>query len=355
MPITPIGTLLDLMIQKDASDLFLSVGSPPKFSLQGNFVNAAEGSLTAEDTAAYAESILTDEQYGKFCNESEMNSSYMRGTDGRFRVNCFIQRGATGIVIRRIKVKVPTFRELGLPPLLGTLIEADRGLILVTGATGSGKSTTLASMIDQRNSRMGGHIITIEDPVEFVFQNRMSIISQREVGIDTKSFSEALKNTLRQAPKVIYIGEIRDTETMSFALHAAETGHLVLATLHSTNANQTLERIIHFFPHDFRSQLLLAVSLNLKAIISQRLVKKVQGGRAPALEIMINTPYISEMILKGEISGLKQVIGSSSGEGLCTFDQSLHGLWAAGVITEEEAFRNADSANNLRLKMKGIG
>jgi twitching motility protein PilU len=355
MPTVPIGQLLEHMIKVDAADLYLSVGAPPKFSLQGNFVTAVEGVLTPDDTANYAQQLLPEDQYSEFCNEMEMNTSYTHGADGRFRVNCFIQRGSTSIVIRRIKVHIPTFKELGLPPILGNLITQDRGLLLVTGATGSGKSTTLASMIDQRNAQMGGHIITIEDPVEFVFLNRQSVISQREVGIDTKSFHDALKNTLRQAPKVIYIGEIRDTDTMSFALHAAETGHLVLATLHSTNASQTLERIIHFFPNDYRPQLLLGLSLNLRAIISQRLVRREPKGRIPALEILINTPYISELILKGEINQLRAAMGASSGEGLCTFDQSLHALWSNGLITEDEALRNADSGNNLRLKMRGIG
>jgi len=248
-------------------------------------------------------------------------------------------------VIRRISARIPSLEELTLPPRLGELILSERGLILVTGATGSGKSTTLASMIEFRNERMGGHIITIEDPIEFTFSNKKALITQREVGIDTKSFEMALKNSLRQAPKVIYIGEIRDRETMDFALHASETGHLVLGTLHL---------ILGFFPADFHDQLLLQLSLNLKAILSQRLVPKAGGGRVPALEILLNTPYVSELILKGDIGKLKQAMNASAGEGLQTFDMDLHRLWAAGLITEEEAFRYADSVNNLRLRMRGV-
>jgi twitching motility protein PilU len=231
----------------------------------------------------------------------------------------------------------------------------DRGLILMTGATGSGKSTTLAAMIDYRNERLGGHIVTIEDPIEFVHRNKMALINQREVGIDTKSFHIALKNTLRQAPKIIYIGEIRDTDTMMFALHASETGHLVLGTLHSNNANQTLERIMNFFPHEYHPQLLLQLSLNLRAVLSQRLLRKTGGGRVPALEILLNTPYISELISKGDIQGIKRAMSASRAEGLQTFDQDIHRIWRDGLVSEEEAFRAADSANNLRLAMRGIG
>lgn len=350
----PLSRMLNDMVTKDASDLYLSAGSTPKFSLQGNFVDAAPGELSPEDTQAYAQEVLTPDQWQQFVLECEMNTAYVLGASGRFRVNVFRQRGNVALVMRRIKVQIPRLDELNLPNTLGNLIMEDRGLILVTGATGSGKSTTLAAMIDYRNERMGGHIITIEDPVEFTFRNKRSLISQREVGVDTRTFGEALRNTLRQAPKVIYIGEIRDTETMGFALHASETGHLVLATLHSNNANQAIDRIVHFFPHDFQEQLLIQLSMNLKAIISQRLVKKVGGGRVPALEVLINSPLIQELIAKNQISGLKNVMRNSANEGMQTFDMDLHRLFSTGMITEEEALRNADSANNLRLRMRGI-
>jgi twitching motility protein PilU len=277
------------------------------------------------------------------------------GEEGRFRVNIFTQRGTIAMVIRRIKVRIPTLAELGLPEGLGKLLLRERGLILMTGATGSGKSTSLAAMIDYRNENLGGHIITIEDPVEFIHPHKKCLISQREVGVDSKSFHIALKNTLRQAPKIIYIGEIRDSDTMGFAMHAAETGHLVLGTLHSNNANQTLERILNFFPQEYHEQLLLQLGLNLQAIISQRLVRKRGGGRTAVLEIMINTPLIAEMITKGNIQGLKTAMANSTSEGSQTFDQHLFRLWKEGVVEEEEAFRMADSANNLRLMMRGIG
>jgi twitching motility protein PilU len=355
MPPVALQDLLVQMMEQDASDLYLSANAPPKFALQGNFVDAAECELTSEDTRDYANEIMTPEQQAEFIRELEINVSYAIGREGRFRINVFIQRGQVALVIRRIKMIIPRLEELGLPSLLGELVLTERGLVLVTGATGSGKSTALAAMIDYRNERLGGHIITIEDPVEFVHPNKKALISQREVGIDTKSFHIALKNTLRQAPKVIYIGEIRDTDTMEFALHASETGHLVLGTLHSNNANQTLERILNFFPHEYHEQLRLQLSLNLKAIISLRLVRKIEGGRVPALEILLNTPYIGELISKGDITSIKQVMNTSVQEGLQTFDGDLHRLWSAGLITEEEAFRNADSANNLRLRMRGVG
>lgn len=354
-PRIAIDDLLRDMMEKDASDLYLSAFAYPKYSLQGGFADAADHELEPKDTEAYAAALMSPDQREEFTRELEINLAYAIGTDGRFRVNIFTQRGSVAIVIRRIKVKIPKLSELGLPPLLGELIMAERGLLLMTGATGSGKSTTLAAMIDYRNETKGGHIVTIEDPVEFVHPNKMALINQREVGIDTKSFHIALKNTLRQAPKIIYIGEIRDTETMTFALHAAETGHLVLGTLHSNNANQTLERIANFFPHEFHSQLMLQLSLNLRAILSQRLIRTKTHGRAPALEIMLNTPYIAELISKGDIMGIKAAMNASKGEGLQTFDMDIHRLWRDGLITEEEAFKNADSANNLRLRMRGIG
>lgn len=354
-PVSLDDMLQDMMLQ-DASDLYLSARAFPKFSLQGNFVDAAPFELTAQDVAAYADQLMvTADQKEEFRVEMEINLAFALGEEGRFRVNIFTQRGSVAIVIRRIKVTIPKLEELGLPPLLGELIMQDRGLLLMTGATGSGKSTTLAAMIDYRNERLGGHIVTIEDPIEFVHRNKVALVNQREVGIDTKSFHIALKNTLRQAPKIIYIGEIRDTETMGFALHASETGHLVLGTLHSNNANQTLERIMNFFPHEYHPQLLLQLSLNLRAVLSQRLLRKIGGGRVPALEIMLNTPYIAELITKGDIQAIKQAMMSSKAEGLQTFDQDIHRIWRERLVTEEEAFRAADSANNLRLRMRGIG
>lgn len=349
-----LSSLLQLMCEKEASDIYFAAGCEPKFSLHGNFINAAETILKPEDTHAYAMELMRPEEQEEFARELEVNLSYSLAGIGRFRVNIYTQRGSIGIVIRRITVIIPTLDQLGLPNFLGELIMHERGLILVTGATGSGKSTSLAAMINFRNERMGGHIITIEDPIEFVHPHKKSLISQREVGIDTKSWHIALKNSLRQAPKVIYIGEIRDTDTMGFALHAAETGHLVLGTLHSNNANQTLERISNFFPHEFQAQLMLQLSLNLRAIISQRLIKRKGGGRVAALEIMMNTPMIGELIMKGEVKALKQFMANSPGSGNQTFDMHIHQLWSQGLISDEEAFRAADSANNLRLRMRGV-
>jgi twitching motility protein PilU len=354
-PPVPLDSMLEDMLRLDASDLYITARARPKFSLQGNFVDAADVVLTEADCAAYADQLMSSDQKEEFRRELEVNLSVALGERARFRVNIFTQRGAVAIVIRLIKVTIPKLEELGLPPLLGELIMQDRGLLLMTGATGSGKSTTLAAMIDYRNERLGGHIVTIEDPIEFVHPNKLALVNQREVGIDTKSFHIALKNTLRQAPKIIYIGEIRDTETMGFALHASETGHLVLGTLHSNNANQTLERIMNFFPHDYHPQLLLQLSLNLRAVLSQRLLRKKEGGRVPALEILLNTPYIAELISKGDVHGIKHAMTASKAEGLQTFDQDIHRLWTLGLVTDEEAFRAADSANNLRLRMRGIG
>ncbi|MCC5876406.1 MAG: PilT/PilU family type 4a pilus ATPase [Candidatus Sumerlaeia bacterium] len=346
--------LLADMIRRDASDLFLSAHANPKFSCQGDFIDALPYPLSPEEVREYCYSMMNEDQVAEFEEEMEINISYTVGEEGRFRVNIFTQRGTLASVIRRINVKIPTLQQLNLPEYLGKLLLRERGLILMTGATGSGKSTSLAAMIDYRNENLGGHIITIEDPVEFIHPNKKCLVNQREVGVDSKSFHIALKNTLRQAPKIIYIGEIRDAETMGFAIHASETGHLVLGTLHSNNANQTLERILNFFPHEEHAQLLLQLGLNLQAIISQRLVKKKGGGRLAALEILVNTPLIAELVTKGDISGIKTAMANSMEGGTQTFDQHLHTLWKAGGIDEEEAFRNADSANNLRLMMKGI-
>jgi twitching motility protein PilU len=353
-PRIPLVKMLQDMIRLEASDLFLCAHTEPKASRQGQFVRFAEGVLTPEETQHYAYELMNEEERTLFEQEKEANLSHNIEGKGRFRVNVFVQRGTTALVIRRITTNIPTLKELALPEILSELILKPRGLILVTGATGSGKSTTLAAMIDHRNEHHGGHIITIEDPVEFIHPHKKAIVSQREVGIDTKSFHVALKNSLRQAPEVIYIGEIRDTDTMGFALHASETGHLVLGTLHSNNANQTLERITNFFPQDFYAQLRLQLSLNLRAIISQRLVKKIAGGRTAAMEILLDTPTVKELVLKGEIRMIKTAMMNGRNEGMRTFDMHLHELWQRGLISEEEAFRNADSANNVRLQMKGV-
>ena len=350
----PIRALLQHMIDHNATDIYLSPTAAAKMTMQGNFVDATAAPLSDEDTIAYAKELMKQSEVEEFEREKEINISYQFNEQARFRVNIYTQRDYVNLVIRRIAVQIPALEELGLPQTMGELVMQDRGLILVTGATGSGKSTSVAAMIDYRNTRVGGHIITIEDPIEFIHPNKMSLVSQREVGIDTRSFHVALKNTLRQAPKVIYIGEIRDTDTMGFAMHAAETGHLVLATLHSNNSYQTLERILNFFDREYHEQLLLQLSLNLRAIISQRLVRKVGGGRIAALEVMLNTPTISELVQKGDIKGVRGAIASSTKQGLQTFDMHLHQLWANGLISEEEAFKNADSSNNLRLRMRGV-
>lgn len=354
MRVVPITELLNDMVLKEASDLYLAPGATPKFSLHGKFLDAAPDILTPDETRHYAYELMDENDVIEFEREREINLSYAIPGVARFRVNIYTQRGTIAAVIRRITEHIPSLQQLGLPDSLGEMAQMERGLVLVTGATGSGKSTTIAAMLDYRNSRTGGHIVTIEDPVEFVHRHKQSIVTQREVGIDTKSFHIALKNSLRQAPKVIYIGEIRDTDTMGFALHAAETGHLVFATLHSNNANQTLERISNFFSHEYQEQLMLQLSLNLRAIISQRLIPKVGGGRIAALEMMLNTPMISELIAKGDVKGIKGVMQQTANQGNQTFDMHIHKLWAANLITEEEAFRYADSANNLRLRMRGI-
>ncbi|MBX3727622.1 MAG: PilT/PilU family type 4a pilus ATPase [Candidatus Sumerlaeia bacterium] len=350
----PLNDLLQDMVTKEASDLYICPGSEPKLSLHGKFVSAANFTVLPKDSHAYAYEIMREQEREEFEQELEVNLSYALPGIARFRVNIYTQRGSVGLVIRRITENIPSLEELGMPSRLGQLVMAERGLVLVTGPTGSGKSTTLAAMINYRNQKGGGHIITIEDPIEFVHRHNQCIITQREVGIDTKSFHMALKNSLRQAPKVIFIGEIRDTETMGFALHASETGHLVLATLHSNNANQTLERISNFFPHDYQEQLFLQLSLNLRAIISQRLLPKRGGGRVAALEIMLATPTITELVQKGEIKAIKSAMAQTTNQGNQTFDIHIHQLWEQGLVTEEDAFQFADSANNLRLRMRGI-
>jgi twitching motility protein PilU len=308
--------------------------------------------FSAEMTAQMAASIMNEKQRKEFAETMEMNLALAYDELGRFRVNIFQQRGYVGMVIRQIKVKIMTVDDLKLPEILKTIIMTKRGLILVVGATGSGKSTSLAAMIDYRNTNSPGHIITIEDPVEFVHPHKKSVVTQREVGMDTHSFKAALKNTLRQAPDVILVGEIRDTETMEHAIEFAETGHLCLGTLHANNANQAIERVMNFFPEERHPQIYMQLSLNLRAIVSQRLVRTVEGKRAAAVEIMMDTPRIKDLILKGEIGLLKEAMEAGAQEGSKTFDMALLELFKSGRITLEDAIANADSANDLRLKIK---
>ncbi len=354
MNIESLDDLLAGMIAQDASDLYLSVGSPPQYAINGQYTPIGSTPLSMQLVQSFIEEMLNPKQRQELENEMEINFSYSLGGKGRYRVNIYTQRGTPAMVIRQIKMEIPSFEFLRLPNILGEIIMANNGLILMTGAAGSGKSTTIASMIRHRNMNRGGHIITIEDPIEFVHRNKLSMISQREVGTDTKSFEIALKNTLRQAPEVIYIGEIRDRETMEFALHAAETGHLVVGTLHSTNANQALERVANFFPRESHAQLHFHLSLNLRAIISQRLIRRIAGGRTPAVEILLRTPHVSNLIAKGEINQIKEAMKSGEEDGMLTFDSHLHQLVKKGEITEADALQNADSPNNLRLKLAGM-
>ncbi len=344
--------LLTLMKQKGGSDLFISADFPPALKLDGQMTPVMDKALSAENAALIVRSLMNDRQVKEFEQENECNFAISPPQIGRFRVNAFVQQGKTGAVLRKIETEIPTFEQLKLPPILSELVMTKRGLILMVGATGSGKSTTLAAMLGYRNHNSRGHIITIEDPIEFVHPHGGCMVTQREVGTDTYSWDAALKNTLRQAPDVILIGEIRARETMEYAINFAETGHLVLSTLHANSANQALDRIINFFPEEKREQLLMDLSLNLKAIISQRLVRKEGGGRAAAMEILINTPLVSDLIFKGEVHQIKEVMGKSNEQGMVTFDQFLFKLFEEGQISYEEAMRNADSQNELRLRIK---
>ena len=348
-----IEPLLERILELDASDLYLTVGSPPVFRVEG-VSNPADGPpLSPEDTAALAEEAMSDpRQREDFARLKEMNLALSVSGRGRFRCNVFQQRNSVGLVIRQIKLRVPTLEELGMPTVLQEISLTKRGLVLVTGATGSGKSTTLAAMIDYRNATTAGHIISIEDPIEFMHRHKKSIVNQREVGFDTLSFHDALRNTLRQAPDVILIGEVRDEVTMEAAITFAETGHLCLATLHSNNANQTIERIINFFPPVRHNQIYLQLSLNLKGIISQRLVPGIDGKRVAALEILLDTPRVKDLIKKGEADTLKEALEQGTNEGCQTFDESLFRLARDGRISGEEALAHADSANNLRLRLR---
>ena len=343
---------LRTMAREGGSDLYLTTGAPPSAKFNGELRPLSSAVLPPGRTKELAHQLMDDQQRREFDEKLEMNLAVSLSGIGRFRVNIFKQRNEVGMVIRYIVVDIPSTNALGLPSIASDLICQKRGLLLVVGATGSGKSTSLASLIDHRNSTMGGHIVTIEDPVEFIHRHKKSIVNQRELGVDTRSWDNALKNTLRQAPDLIYIGEIRDRATMEYAMSFAETGHLCVSTLHANNANQALERIINFFPEERYAQLLMDLSLNLIGVMSQRLIVSSAGARCAAIEVLLASPLVKDLILQGDIQSLKEVMEKSVDQGMKTFDQALLGLFNEGKITEEEALRNADSANNLRLKIK---
>jgi len=347
-----IQHLLVQMRQRGASDLFLTAGFPPAIKLDGQMTPVTDKPLTAQNSALLMRALMSDRQIKEFEATNECNFAINPPSIGRFRVSAFVQMGQVGGVLRTITTEIPTLEQLALPARLADVVMAKRGLILMVGATGSGKSTSLAAMLGHRNANSRGHIITIEDPVEYVHPHLGCMVTQREVGADTLSWENALKNTLRQAPDVIQIGEIRTRETMEYAINFAETGHLVLSTLHANSANQALDRVINFFPEDKREQVLMDLSLNLRAVISQRLIRREGGGRVPAVEIMLNSPLIADLIFKGEVIGIKEVMARSGEQGMVTFDQYLFQLFEAGAISYEEAIRNADSQNELRLKVK---
>ncbi len=343
---------LRVLAENKGSDLYLATGAPPCAKFEGQLKPISKEPLKPGDVEAIADEIMDETQRDDFRRELEMNLAISIPNCGRFRVNIFRQRNEVSIVARYIVMDIPHWQDLGLPEVLPDLIMRKRGLILFVGATGSGKSTSLAAMIDHRNSHSSGHIVTIEDPVEFVHRHKKSIVNQREIGVDTRNWHNALKNTLRQAPDVILIGEIRDRETMEHAISFAETGHLCISTLHANNANQALDRIINFFPEERRDQLLLDLSLNLQGFVSQRLIPNLAGGRSAAIEILLGTPMVKDLIAKGAVGDIKEIMEKSTEHGMQTFDQALLALAQAGKISQEEAIRNADSANNLRLKFK---
>ena len=345
--------LLKLMVDKKGSDLFITVDFPPAIKIDGKVTPVSKTKLTSENTKALTYAIMNDRQLKEYEATKECNFAISPAGIGRFRVNSYIQQGHTGMVLRTIETTVPTLDGLGLPTVMKEISMTKRGLVIMVGGTGSGKSTSLAAMINHRNENSYGHIITIEDPIEYVHPHKNCIVMQREVGVDTDDWGIALKNSLRQAPDVILIGEIRDRETMEFGIAFAETGHLAMATLHANSANQALDRIINFFPQERHQQLFMDLSLNMKAIISQRLLKKVDGkGRVAAIEIMLNSPLISDLILKGEVHMIKEIMSKSNELGMKTFDQALFDLYEADLIAYEDALRNADSMNELRLRIK---
>ena len=348
-----IHGLLNHLVQSKGSDLFITAGFPPAMKLDGKLTPITDKPLTADHTALIARALMDDKQAEEFDNTKECNFAISLAGVSRFRINAMVQRGAAALVCRVITSQIPKFDNMNLPPILKQVVMEKRGLVIFVGGTGSGKSTSLAAMIDYRNENSHGHIITIEDPIEFVHPHKNCIITQREVGVDTENWFAALKNTLRQAPDVILIGEIRDRETMDYALAFAETGHLCMATLHANNSNQALDRIINFFPEERRTQLLNDLSLNLKGFISQRLVPKPDGkGRVAAVEVLLNSPLIAELILNGDIHGVKEIMARSRDLGMQTFDQSLFDLYEEGLISYEDALKNADSVNDLRLNIQ---
>jgi len=348
-----VHDLLKLLLSKKGSDLFLTAEFPPAFKVDGRVLPVSNQPLTAQHTAELVRAIMNDRQASEFEKTKECNFAISPTGIGRFRVSAFVQQGKVGIVLRVIADHIPTAEELHLPTLVNDLAMAKRGIVMVVGATGSGKSTTLAAMVGYRNENSQGHIITIEDPVEYVHPHKNCVITQREVGVDCESWAVALRNTLRQAPDVILIGEVRDRETMDHAIAFAETGHLVMCTLHANSTNQALDRIVNFFPEDRRPQLLMDLSLNLRAIISQRLIAfRDRKGRVPAVEVMLNSPLISELVFKGEIQEIREVMKRSREQGMLTFDQALFDLHEAELISYEDALRNADSVNDLRLQIK---
>ncbi|MEP4486647.1 MAG: PilT/PilU family type 4a pilus ATPase [Halioglobus sp.] len=343
---------LKKLATENGSDLYLSTGAPPCAKFQGALKPIDSTIMQPGEIKDIAYEIMDPTQQADFEQELEMNLAMSISGFGRFRVNIFLQRNEVAIVARNIVADIPNWQDLRLPEILTEVLMRKRGLVLFVGATGSGKSTSLAALIDYRNSNSSGHIVTIEDPVEYVHNHKKSIVNQREVGVDTRSWHNALKNTLRQAPDVILIGEIRDRETMEHAIAFAETGHLCISTLHANNANQALDRIINFFPEERRAQLLMDLSLNIQAFVSQRLIPTVDGKRCAAIEILLGTPMVADLILKGEIEGIKEVMAKSENVGMKTFDSALYELYREGLISEDEALKNADSPNNVRLKIK---
>ena len=350
--LTYMHTLLRSMLEKKASDLFISADFPPAMKIDGKMTPVTQQKLSGEHTQSFAYALMNDKQRNEFEQSKECNFAIWPKEIGRFRVNVFIQQEKVGMVLRTITTQIPRFDDLALPPVLKDVIMSKRGLVILVGGTGSGKSTTLAALIDYRNENSYGHIITVEDPVEYVHPSKNCLVTHREVGRDTNDWFSALKNTLRQAPDVILIGEIRDRETMEFAMAFAETGHLCMATLHANSANQAIDRIINFFPEERHAQLHMDLSLNLRGFISQRLVPKKGGGRCAAIEILLNSPLVADLILKGETGMVKEAMAKSVELGMQTFDQALFNLCEEGRITEDDALRNADSINELRLRFK---